>query len=181
MRKIIWQCAIATLIFFGALHPALADEVPFFPVWIDGSADLSSEATSALVDEFAEANPDPEHIVVWIHGFATTRDDSDKQFGVLTKRLAESFAKFGRRPAVVGIQWDSAASFNLFSIIPQYHGKTLLARKTGRHGARRFLLALQQRFPDAKITLMGHSMGCEVAMAAVRPTVDFGKNDDIEA
>lgn len=160
-----------------SLAPIGAEELPFFPVWIDGSADLSPEQTETLIEDFVKANPDPEHIIVWIHGFATTRADSTKEYGIVTQRLKSSFAKAGVEPAVVGLQWDSAAKLSIFSVLGEYGQKTRLARQTGRFGARRFLLGLQKRFPQAKITLMGHSMGCEVAMAAVRPTVDFGNHD----
>jgi alpha/beta hydrolase family protein DUF900 len=160
------------------LGPLAADELPFFPVWIDGGAKLTAEATETLVQDFAQANPDPEHIVVWIHGFATTRADSTKEYTVLAERLNKTFDKVGvTRPAIVGIQWDSAAKLSIFTIIGQYDHITRRARETGRFGARRFLLALQERFPQAKISIMAHSMGCEVTLAALRPKVDFGKKD----
>ena len=172
---------VLTFLYFSLIvltAPLQAEEPSFLPVWIDDSAQLSAETTETLVEEFARAHPDPENIVVWIHGFATTRAESSEEYEILTERLNQSFDKLGvERPAVVGIQWDSAAKLSIFSIIGEYGRKTRLSRETGRFGARRFLLALQERFPGASITLMGHSMGCEVAMAAVRPTVDFGAND----
>ena len=180
----VFRCGVALWIvicLLTLLRTAGAQELPFFPVWIDNSGELSAEQADAYVEDFARGNPEPAHIVVWLHGFATTREESTEEFHILTDRLKAAFEENGEQVSVVGLQWDSAVRLSLFSIIGEYEGKTKLARKTGRLGARRFLLALQERYPGAKISLLGHSMGCEVAMAAVRPDVDFGKNDRDQA
>jgi pimeloyl-ACP methyl ester carboxylesterase len=167
------------LCLLGCFQPALAEHPAFFPVWIDESGELTPEAVEALVADFAAQNPDPEHIVVWIHGFANTRETSAAQYDVLTDRVYAAFDKYNHKVGVVGLQWDSQAGGFIFTLPGQYESKTLLARKVGRHGARAFLLALQKRFPEAHLNMMGHSMGCEVIMAALRPEVQFSREKEV--
>ncbi len=174
----VWS--VVLLLALGCLvQPLGAEELPFLPVWIDGSGTLAEEEAESLVADFARMHADPEHIVVWVHGFDTTRKESTEEYTVLTGRLDDSFKKLGQKVAVVGIQWDSTAGGFIFALPGEYKRRTLLARKTGRNGVRTFLLALQERFPKADISMFGHSMGCEVTMAAIRPKVNFTKREDV--
>jgi esterase/lipase superfamily enzyme len=173
----VWAFVLL-LALLGSFQPTEADELPFFPVWIGESGELSEQEVESLVADFAAKNPNPEHIYVWVHGFDTSRAASTEQYKILTERLNKSLQKQGQSAAVVGIQWDSKVKLTIFNVIGRYDQKTRLARKTGRHGTRAFLLSLQKRFPQAHINLFGHSMGCEVSMGAVRPRVNFDGYED---
>lgn len=157
---------------------AWADESSFSSIWIDGSATVTEEALAQTMSDTAAQNPNPDHLIVLIHGFAVTRAGSTAEYGVVSERIHKEFAKQGKSVAIVGIQWDSAVGGFIFSLPGKYHQKTLLARKTGRFGARHTLLELQKHFPNAHLSIMAHSMGCEVAAAATNPTMKFDKVTD---
>ncbi len=166
---------IASLLLLGC---AWADDTGFSSIWIDDSATVTEEAVAKTISDTTAQNPNPDHLVVLIHGFAVPRADSTVEYGIVSERIRKEYAKHGKSVAIVGIQWDSAVSLNLFSLPGKYHHKTLLSRKTGRFGARHTLLELQKHFPNAQISIMAHSMGCEVAAAATNPTMKFDKVTD---
>lgn len=173
---------LATLL-WATLVPAWAApsaDPPYIGVWIDSSASVSDETAQQVVDEIARRNPKPQHVVVLIHGLATTRKESDAQYTRAARDLRTQFEKQGESAVVVGLQWDSAVPkawigqvmVGILGFGPKdhpYNQKVELARKTGRMGARQVLLRIQERFPEACLSVMAHSLGCELAHRTVDP------------
>jgi hypothetical protein len=52
-----------------------------------------------------------------------------------------------------------------------------MARGVGRYGLRQLLLGIQQRFPQARLSLFGHSLGCEVIAAAMFPNLPYEEEE----
>lgn len=169
-----------------ALPLAAQSPPPYSNVWIDDTARLTEQQLEAALKPLGASAP--ENIVVLVHGFATPREEGAAEYEKLVPRVQEQFAKNGSEAAVVGIQWHSATGGNLFGILSDYWDKVRLARQVGHNGVRQILFALKEQYPQSKITVLGHSMGCEVLGAALQPTwtdhdkegnaVDVFRHDD---
>ena len=159
----------------SAQTPAPSQELPFAPLWI--SDNQTGGVTEAELQSTLDQIPgQPEDIVVLIHGFETTREDSAKEYAVIADEVRRQFAKEGHQVAIVGLQWDSYAGGFLLTLPWGYLEKADLSLKVGRMGGRQLLMALREKFPQARLTILAHSMGCEVAGAALRP--DWGEEAD---
>lgn len=169
--------ALSLLLSACLLAPVGAQAAPLFqPVWVDGTA----HATGGDLERLGADENDPQDIVVWIHGLATSRVVGGKEYEILSKRLKEAFAAHGRSVAVVGLQWDSEVIRSPFTLIDQYEEKTKLARRVGRYGARQVLLKLQAKFPKARLSVFTHSLGSEVLLAALRPELEYSEWNEQE-
>lgn len=165
-------------IFLLLIGLALAQGAPTL-VWIDQTTRLTDDAINTALSQLAAQTPNPSHIVVLVHGFDVPREDSQAQFTTVAQRLQAAFAKAGQpNVAVLGVQWDSAVDAGLFSMEDAYNQKTLQSRATGRFGLRQLLIAVEKRFPGVPLDLMAHSMGCELAAAALRPDMKFDPTTD---
>lgn len=154
---------------------------PHATVWIDQTTDLSQQAIDQALEDLARQAASPQHVVVLVHGFATPRSRSQVQYDVLGPRVRQQFERLGRSVAVLGIQWDSAAQGSLLALPWEYGRKVTRARGVGRLAVRKLLLAVQDRFPESRVSLLGHSMGCEVLAAAATPGISLGESDrDLE-
>lgn len=60
-----------------------------------------------------------------------------------------------------------------FPLGGDYLRKVALARSAGRGPARKLLLALQEKYPEAHISLLGHSTGNELTTAALSPEIVY--------
>ncbi len=152
-----------------AAPTAPSESLPFAPLWIgDNETGAVTDADlKATLDQLDPQNPDD--IVVIIHGFETSREGSLAQYKILAPLIRDQMAKNGSKAAVVGVQWDSKAGGFILTLPWAYMEKHDLADKVGRMGVRQLLFALKERFPNARLSLLGHSMGCEVAGGALRP------------
>ncbi|MBM3462426.1 MAG: alpha/beta hydrolase [Armatimonadetes bacterium] len=178
---------LVLLLFVFSTIPALAEELPFVPAWMDEGTKISDSAAQAAVDALAARDADPTNIAVLIHGFATPRADSTAQFTVIGNEVNQAFRARGQEVLVLGIQWDSnpgkmdkwlpqVALDTMLGIIglaspsdDPYIEKVHMARNVGRLGARQVLVRVRQRFPRAKLHFMAHSLGSEVTLHAVDP------------
>jgi hypothetical protein len=193
--RIALRVALALALFLGALSfapagaetPALPDVAPasaaalFTAVWIGDSATLSDDTLKQAADAVARQEPDPQHIVVLIHGFATPRANSTREYQKMSADFVREFKKRGKRVAVVGVQWNSdvgAPKLWLVKVVTAtlglddnnpYLRKVALAENVGRTGLRQLVERLHQRFPGAAIDMCGHSLGCDVARNFVAP------------
>ncbi len=179
---------IPLLLALWLLSPALADDAPPSPVvplaaknyaslWVDKTAQVAPEAVSATVAAIHKQQADPQHIVVFVHGFDVKRDSSTAAFDALAERLQQQFDPSKTRAAYAGIQWESADDSSVLQLANVYWQKISLARSVGRGPARELLLALHKAYPKAHLSVMAHSMGCEVAAAAVVPEIEY--NDQL--
>lgn len=153
---------------------------PFVPVWIDASARLSPDVVTNVADRVAAESAAPTDLVLWVHGLDTSPQEGLEQYSELSRRLHRSFAHWSREVQVVGVQWDSSTSGFPFAVPGEYEERTRLARRVGRYGLRQLLLGLQSRFPQTRISVMAHSLGCEVYLAAVRPGLEYAEWNDAE-
>ncbi len=170
--RITLTLLLALALLAVASQPLLAQgpSSEWTPAWIDASGDLTEEAVQQVLDQVAASSTQPEHVVFLIHGWATPRARSTDQYNDLAPRLQAAFQRLGKRAAIIGVQWDSASHGGLLGLLSDYKQKIPLARKTGHLGVRRLMLAVRERFPSAHLSVLGHSMGCEVAAAAAVPT-----------
>lgn len=156
--------------------PAAPPPVPpkyFSQLWVDKTAVVTPEAVAATVAGLKAQQANPEHVVVYIHGFDVQRDESTAAFDALTLRLQQQFQPTNARVAYAGIQWQSAADSSVFQLANVYWEKISVARSVGRGPARELLLGIAKEFPKAHVTIMAHSMGCEVMAAAVVPEIEY--------
>ena len=177
---------LAALLLLFLTLPCLADDPPpadntvplvepkeYSQLWVDKSAVVTPEAVAATIAGVKKQQADPEHIVVFIHGFDVARNASTAEFDSLALRLRKQFEPSKTRVAFAGVQWESAIESSVFQMANIYWQKISVARSTGRGPTRELLLGLQKAFPKAHISLMAHSMGCEVAAAAVVPEIEY--------
>ena len=153
--------------------PVYLDPKNYSQLWVDKTAVVTPEAVAATVAGVKKQQANPDHIVVFIHGFDVKRNSSTAEFDGLASRLQTEFDSTRTRAAYAGIQWESASDQSVFQLANVYWQKISVARSTGRGPARELLLALQKEFPKAHISLMAHSMGCEVAAAALVPEIEY--------
>lgn len=177
-RLLIFLIAHLIMVPVLAQQPAPAPAPPlpaknFAPLWVDRTAVVTPEALSATVAAVKKQQADPQHVVLFIHGFDVKRDSSTVEFDALADRLHEQFQPSHDRVAYAGIQWESADDASVLKLANIYWQKISLARSVGRGPARQLLIALHKQFPKAHISVMAHSMGCEVAAAAVVPEIQY--------
>lgn len=164
---------LVALFFVSQAGQSRAETSNFVPVWFADKAQVSEDVIRNTVDQVRERNSNPDHIVTLIHGFKTSQEASTAQYEIVAERVTTEFAKHDQSVVVVGLQWDSVAKGFLLTLPGKYKKKTLLARKTGRLGARQLLLGLQDAFPESKQSIMAHSMGCELSAAALNLDIHF--------
>ena len=141
-------------------------------LWVDESAVVTPEAIEATVEGIRQQDADPEQIVIFVHGFDVTRDHGTEKFSELARRAGAAMDTAGARAAFAGVQWDSEAG-TLLGLEGAYFDKIPLARSVGRGPVRQLLSALHTAFPKARVSLWGHSMGCEVIAAAIAPEITY--------
>lgn len=147
----------------------------FASLWVEKDGAFTPDAIQRTLDDLAQQQNDPEQIVVFIHGFKKPRAGSTRDFNELVKRVRSQLEKNNTRVGIVGVQWDSSINIpntkglNALKVMRAYHEAIPLARTVGRGPTRALLLALQEKYPKAHISMFAHSMGCELAAAAILP------------
>lgn len=145
----------------------------YVPVWVDRDGALTADALNAALSGIAAKDADPTNIVILIHGFDVPREDSTRQFETVGQLLIDEFTKNKQKVVVVGLQWNSDTDVGLLELAGAYMDTVPVARSVGHQGARQLILGIQERFPKAEISTMGHSMGCEVTAAAIAPEMKY--------
>lgn len=183
-----WRFCLLVLFLLQALAlPARADKLNFVPVWFDKSCDIAPADLDRAVAAIRHRSPHPQHIVVLIHGWQNTREQSARSYRPFADHVVQAFHGLGEDVVVVGVQWPSdvggkqtyapqyvahslVSVVGLGKVIPDPYGdKLVLARRIGFLGARRFLLALHDRFPQSSVHVFAHSLGAVMIESAVRP------------
>ncbi len=184
MRSRLLAALVALLLLAAPAASATSQQdspPPYGTVWIDQTTDISQQALDQVLEALSRQAASPQHVVVLVHGFATSRSHSQDQYEVLGPRIRQQFERLGRSVAILGVQWDSEAQGGLLALPWEYGRKVTRARGVGRLAVRKLLLAVQDRFPEARVSLLGHSMGCEVLAAAATPGISLGEVDrDLE-
>ena len=170
-----WILILAVL-----LGPALAQEQPtslalpsHAVLWVDDSATVTSEMLGQTLLEVSQQENEPQQIVVMLHGYDMGPEESSGHYRRLTEQVRRGLSP--DRVALVGLQWASGGN-SLLNPAGDYFNTLRRARAVGRGPLRELLLALQESHPGVPITLLAHSMGCEIAVAAVVPEIGYGEH-----
>lgn len=181
MQRLITLLLLLTLSGTFVLAEGETDAGPnkFASFWVDKSATLQPGVLEQTLAEIDQQDDDPDQIVVFVHGFKKPREGSTRDFNALAERVRNQFSKRSDHLALVGLQWESgvtipnSSGLNALRMMRAYQDTIPLARSVGRGPGRRLLLALQDKYPNAHISVMAHSMGCEVAAAALLPEIRY--------
>ncbi|MBT9586670.1 alpha/beta hydrolase [bacterium] len=167
--KALWLWLLLTAGVFAQEHQ------PLVTAWLgDGNLLPDATVTAALAD-IQKVQAQPEHIVVLVHGYNVVREDGAAQFQEVADRLVPLSGPLKHNLVVLGLQWDSAApgAQSPWSAEEAYLEKVTRARAVGHLAARQLLLAVQKQFPRAYITVLAHSLGCEVSVGALFPEITY--------
>ncbi len=188
LRQMIIPALTATAGLLAATHTG-AQEGPrsFTSAFFPRSGEMSSDVRNAVLSELAARQPDPQHVVVLVHGFDTPTFLSADEYSEVAPRVLSEFQKHNRHAVVLGVQWDSnvgpqrkwlPAAFGhlvfrtlgLRKVIRDpYTSRIPIARTVGRTGFRDLLFSVCDRFPNARVHVFSHSMGAEVTAHAINP------------
>ena len=169
--------------------PASAEH-PFVGLWVGDSATLTDDMLAQVLSAVRQQEANPQHIVLFVHGFDTSRAASTQQYTVLAQRALEQYKKHGKRVAIIGLQWHSdlgppklwilkvvTATLGLDSDNP-YLGKVAFAQNIGRTAGRQLMVMLNQQFPQTQINVMAHSLGSDLTRNMITPflRMNFERN-----
>lgn len=207
IRPLLFACALVPALVLAATPVApvkpvrqVAPPLPFIPLRIDGkTASSTPEARRRAIAALRAQDPHPTQLVVLIHGWDTPERQSNKDYAQIGGDLRLAFQRRGEQVSVVGVQWDSNAGalrdWLAKSVASRllrgvglkkaakdpYSTRVPMARSVGRRGLRELLLDLQAQFPQARLHVLAHSLGCEAAVHALNPeTSDPDKDVDKE-
>ena len=155
---------------------ATAQQNPsFIPVWTGEGQAFTEPALNALMTQCTAKEPRPDHIVVMIHGYDNTQEQSQQLFQEVAPRVSSAFARSNKRVMILGLQWDSAppGGKTPWKAEEAYMKMVPRARSMGHGPARQLLLRLQKQYPKARMHLLAHSMGCEAAAACALPEMAY--------
>lgn len=159
-------------------HHRVSDEAgkahaSYVTAWLGDGSLLSN--TAHLCQEIGRLQPDPQHIIVLVHGYNVPREEGAEQFQEVAERAYTQARRLNQRAVVLGLQWDSAApgAQTPWNAEEAYLEKVTRARVVGHKAARQVLLDVQQRFPKAYLTVLAHSLGCEVSVGALFPEIVY--------
>jgi hypothetical protein len=167
------RLVLVLLLLFGPATLAQEQPLPFASLWVDDSGTVSARALQQTMQRVAEQEPQPRQIVLLIHGYDMGREESSRLYRALTEQVKERLSP--DPVAVVGVQWSGVGG-SFLNPAGAYFGKLSLARSIGRGPLRQLLLGLQDRYPNVPVTVLAHSMGCEITVAAVAPEIVYAEN-----
>lgn len=112
----------------------------------------------------------PSSLVLLVHGYNVMPEDSRDGY----QKVAQAVQALDPRVLVIGIQWDSAAPGGEvpWQAEDAYFAILRRSREVGRQGFRQLLLDVGKRFPQMKVAVVSHSLGCEVAASALYPQLN---------
>ncbi len=156
-------CLLLFLLVFS--FPAVAQE-SYIPLWVKDST-LIDEAG---LDRVTGSSSTPEQIIVLIHGYDMGQSESERKYRELAGHLEQNLTP--RSLHIVGLQWD-AGGHSFLNPLGDYFNTLERSRSIGRGPVRQLFLALQEAHPGVPLTVLAHSMGCEVTLAAVAPEIAY--------
>lgn len=141
------------------------------PLWIDGSATVEPEAVARCLEALAAQRP--EVIVYMLHGYDMGREESSRMYDALARGVRAGLPN--QSVGLVGLQWESGGN-SLINPSGDYFNTLARARDIGRGPLRQVMLGAAERFPNPPVAILTHSMGCEMAVAAVVPEVKYAQH-----
>lgn len=136
--------------------------------WVDSSASTSADQVRQCLDELSRQRP--EVIVVMLHGYDMGQEESTRMFDALSEGVRAGLPD--QTVGLIGLQWESGGG-NFINPTGDYFHTLSRARDVGRGPLRQILLGVAERFPHQPVALLTHSMGCEMAVAALVPEVKY--------
>ena len=185
---------LASSLLLGPAAPGAA-QAPAEPVVVlsaDRSGGAAPAVRGAALEALAQQVPDPQHVVMLVHGWDTSAATNRRESREIALALQEGFRRQGERAGVLSLHWPSDAgpqrtwipqtllhyffqTLGFRNAIPHpYKRDVPLARAVGLRGARQVLLDAHARFPHAKLHVLAHSLGSEVALHALDPNTLHG-------
>ena len=185
LLPLVRNLTFAASLCLAAVAPAQAQtknpspQRPYVLVPAGKGGKLSDAALNQVLRDVKKQEPNPEHIVVMMHGFWNTSEDSNKSYTTIAQRVRDQFGQRKVRAAILGLQWESAVAGSEWpwEIEGAYLSMLARGRGVGRVTGRQLMLQLQKSYPKATYHILAHSQGCEVAGATVFPEMDY--KDDI--
>ncbi len=151
-------------------------------LWVDDKAVVTEQAVTETLNDLAKQGAEFDHILVMTHGFDLDEKTSTQQLEWLSNKFLREFrTKGAQKIGLVGLQWHSETGALIVPIGGDYLRKMALARSAGRGPTRQLLLALQSRYPNSHLSLLGHSTGCDVMTAAITPEITYEGTDPFVA
>lgn len=169
MKSILSLLLAGSLLASASAQPASA----FVPCWLNQGELLSDQQLNDLTSQIKS----PPRLIVLVHGLGNSRQASSECYNELAPRLRAEYARQHQDCTIIGLQWDSDVDLGLFNAADNYLSMVERARKVGHGPARQLLLRLQQQYPQTKIDVYAHSLGCEVTGAMAAPEAAY--SDDI--
>ncbi|MBI3912167.1 MAG: alpha/beta hydrolase [Armatimonadetes bacterium] len=181
---------LATAIPPGAVPPPEATYHPLHAT--SGGSFPAVEVENLLVAARHAGSGSP--ILIMIHGFDTGRREGERLYRTVAGWLQAAARQRGLPLVVAGIHWDSAPGSRLkwvprafaqrllatvgfkHAIPDPYEDKIRLARRIGRLGVRALLLHLAEQLPGQRISVLAHSLGCEMLVHALEPQLTGGRD-----
>lgn len=177
-----------------AVQPVCAD---YHPVALGEDGRVSAAALDAVTEAVRrDVKAGSKEITILIHGFNVDPKYMDECYSPLALDLRQQGQETGLHTSVVGLHWSSEVGKNwllkatgsrLASLVGAkravknpYLEKCQVARESGREGLRALCFRLQDRFPGVPVHLFTHSMGAQVAVAALAPEAGRPEPSEVE-
>jgi hypothetical protein len=136
---------------------------------IEATGVLSEQALEQFLLDLRSPEGQPELVLVLMHGYDMGAQESARVYQGLAQSLRRQLEP--QRVEVIGVQWDSGGgAFDYFATLRR-------ARSLGRGPVRQLLAGLDRRYPNIPVAMIAHSMGCEIALAALVPEMVYGDNE----
>lgn len=117
-----------------------------------------------------------KELVIMIHGLRNNKTDAIQKFLIAKKRLKQ----LGYIYPVIGYSYDSntkGAHLKKSALKALYIGQKI-AKENGSNLSQ-FIVDFKKKNPDTKIRLIGHSLGTEVILSAIKKLAHSSKNKGI--
>lgn len=138
----------------------LSEEVVEARERVESEVRFVYQGSAKAVDALAAARP--EVVFLLAHGWMNDVVSSREFTSALVKGLSKRAAQDGVAPekvAFVAIHWDSKRAI--------FHESALVAELIGKKRVAPLLATLQQKVPQAKVCLVGHSLGGRLVLATL--------------
>ena len=166
MTRPAFRLTLLTWLVLSLFTPACVAQPSFNTLRIEGSELFEPSA----LEQALSSTPDVSQIVVLLHGYDMGSEESGRKYEELARLVSQHLAP--SRALVLGVQWDSGGH-SLLNPLGDYFTTLQRARTVGRGPIRQLLLQIHNQHPSAPITVLSHSMGSEIALAAVAPEISY--------
>lgn len=136
-------------------------------LWLAEGGLVAENNLKATLDELGRQASNPKQIIVFLHGYDMSEKDGKRFFDKLAQSLSTNLDRDSS--LYLGLQWDSGGAL----LGSDYFKMLERARDLGRAPLRQILIELKKRYPELPLVIFAHSMGCEMATAALVPEMAY--------